>query len=47
MCVKIHFTRNSVCMGDDCFNNSGDFEFKKTDLWKRISINQTNNWQLG
>lgn len=36
MCVKIHFTRDSVCMGDDCFDNSRDFEFKKTDSWKEI-----------
>ena len=26
--MKIHFTRDSVCMGDDCFDNSRDYHFK-------------------
>ena len=25
--MKIHVTRDSVCMGDDCFDNSRDIEF--------------------
>ena len=25
--MVIHFTRDSVCMGDDCFDNSRDFDF--------------------
>lgn len=36
MCVRIHFTRDSVCMGDDCFDNSRDFEFNRTDPWDKI-----------
>lgn len=32
----IHFTRDSVCMGDDCFDNSRDFDFQKSDSWEEI-----------
>ena len=34
--MEIHFTRDSVCMGDDCFDNSRDYTFKDTDLQSEI-----------
>lgn len=34
--MNIHFTRASVCMGDDCLDNSKDFEFDDTASWKDI-----------
>lgn len=34
--MNIHFTRSSVCMGDDCFDNSKDFEFDDTASWEDI-----------
>lgn len=36
MRVKIHFTRDSVCMGDDCLDNSRNFQFNRTDSWDKI-----------
>lgn len=34
--MRIHFTRQSVCMGDDCFDNSRDYEFEDGANWKDI-----------
>lgn len=34
--MKIHFTRNSVCMGDDCLDNSGDYYFSDEATWEDI-----------
>ncbi len=34
--MKIHFTRDSVCMGDDCFDNSCDYEFNEEATWEEI-----------
>ena len=36
--MKIHFTRNSVCMGDDCFDNSRDYEFHNQATWEDIMV---------
>ena len=36
MCAKIHFTRDSVCMRDDCLDNSRDFQFENSDSWEKI-----------
>lgn len=36
MYVTVKFTRDSVCMGDDCFDNSRDFDFKELDSWEKI-----------
>jgi len=32
----LHFTRDSVCMGDDCFDNSRDFDFPEQATWSDI-----------
>jgi hypothetical protein len=32
--MKIHFTRNSVCIGDDCFDNSRYYEFDNQATWE-------------
>ena len=34
--MKIHFTRSSVCLGDDFFDNSKDFEFNDQATWEDI-----------
>lgn len=34
--MNIHFTRNSVCMGDDCFDNSRDYSFNPDAKWSDI-----------
>ena len=34
--MNIHFTRNSVCMGDDCFDNSRYYEFGDGATWEDI-----------
>lgn len=34
--MRIHFTRDSVCMGDDCNDNSRDFWFSEDATWEDI-----------
>ena len=34
--MKIHFTRESVCMGDDCFDNGRDYYFSDEATWEDI-----------
>lgn len=34
--MVIHFTRDSVCMGDDCFENSRDYTFDNNTSWDEI-----------
>jgi len=38
MNVKIHFTRDSVYMVDDCLDNSRDYEFQKKNHGKKLCI---------
>lgn len=32
----LHFTRDSVCMGDDCFDNSRDYDLPEQAKWSDI-----------
>ncbi|MFQ8890899.1 MAG: hypothetical protein ACLR8H_00770 [Clostridium sp.] len=34
--MKIHFTRDSVCMGDDCIENSRNYHFESNSNIKSI-----------
>jgi hypothetical protein len=36
--MLIHFTRDSVCVVDDYFDNSRDYEFALNDTWDKIML---------